>query len=54
MSFDGIVTRAVTDDLKKNILSGRIAKIHQPFPSDLMLTVRANGKNHSLFLSVNP
>jgi len=54
MSFDGIVTRAVTDDLKKNIISGRIAKIHQPFPSDLMLTVRANGKNHSLFLSVNP
>lgn len=54
MSFDGIVTRAVTDDLKKNIVSGRIAKIHQPFPTDLMLTVRANGKNHSLFLSVNP
>ncbi|WP_280769046.1 Rqc2 family fibronectin-binding protein [Salipaludibacillus daqingensis] len=54
MSFDGIVTRAVTDDLKKTIVSGRIAKIHQPFPTDLMLTVRANGKNHSLFLSVNP
>ncbi|WP_416151008.1 NFACT family protein [Salipaludibacillus sp. HK11] len=54
MSFDGIVTRAVTDDLKQTIVSGRIAKIHQPFPTDLMLTVRANGKNHSLFFSVNP
>ncbi|PYZ93207.1 hypothetical protein CR194_08385 [Salipaludibacillus keqinensis] len=54
MSFDGIVTKAVTDQLKETIVSGRIAKIHQPFPTDLMMTVRANGKNHSLFFSVNP
>ncbi|SER62818.1 Rqc2 family fibronectin-binding protein [Salipaludibacillus aurantiacus] len=54
MSFDGIITRAVTDDLKDKIASGRIVKIHQPYPTDLMVTVRAGGTNHSLFLSVNP
>ncbi|QKS71492.1 fibronectin/fibrinogen-binding protein [Paenalkalicoccus suaedae] len=54
MSFDGIVTRAVTHDLKQTLVSGRITKIHQPHPSDIVITVRAHGKNHSLFISVNP
>ncbi|MGJ9381351.1 Rqc2 family fibronectin-binding protein [Salipaludibacillus sp. CF4.18] len=54
MSFDGIVTRAVTDDLKEKLVSGRIVKIQQPHPTDLIITVRANRKNHSLFISVNP
>jgi predicted ribosome quality control (RQC) complex YloA/Tae2 family protein len=54
MSFDGIVTRAVTEELQQTLLSGRITKIHQPYPTDLMLTIRAHGKNHALFLSVNP
>ncbi|MBU9720408.1 MULTISPECIES: Rqc2 family fibronectin-binding protein [Bacillaceae] len=54
MSFDGIVTRAVTHDLQNKIITGRITKIHQPYKTDLVITVRANGRNHSLFLSVNP
>ncbi|ADH99193.1 Rqc2 family fibronectin-binding protein [Salisediminibacterium selenitireducens] len=54
MSFDGTVTRAVTDELANTIQSGRITKIHQPDPSDIMMTIRAHGKNHQLFFSVNP
>ncbi|SER52767.1 Rqc2 family fibronectin-binding protein [Salisediminibacterium halotolerans] len=54
MSFDGTVTRAVTHELSETIQSGRITKIHQPYPTDLTVTVRAAGKNHTLFFSVNP
>ncbi|MFA9557397.1 NFACT family protein [Evansella sp. AB-rgal1] len=54
MSFDGIVTRAVTHDLQQKLPTGRIVKIHQPFKTDLVITVRARGKNHTLFLSANP
>lgn len=54
MSFDGTVTRAVTEELNQVIVSGRITKIHQPDPADIIMTIRAQGKNHQLFFSVNP
>ncbi|TMW73159.1 Rqc2 family fibronectin-binding protein [Alteribacter natronophilus] len=53
MAFDGIVTKAVTDSLTDTLVPGRITKIHQPYKSDLVFTVRAGGKNHSLLISVN-
>ncbi|NJP36414.1 Rqc2 family fibronectin-binding protein [Alkalicoccus luteus] len=54
MAFDGIVTRAVTQSVADTLVSGRVVKIHQPHPHDLVMTIRANGKNHPLFISVNP
>lgn len=54
MAYDGIVTRAVVHDLQHVLTTGRIVKIHQPYKTDLVLTVRVNGKNKSLFLSANP
>ncbi|MFC4735543.1 NFACT family protein [Bacillus daqingensis] len=54
MAFDGIVTRAVTQSVADTLVSGRVVKIHQPHPHDLIITIRANGKNHPLFISVNP
>ncbi|MDQ0299073.1 putative ribosome quality control (RQC) complex YloA/Tae2 family protein [Salibacterium salarium] len=54
MSFDGIMTKAVIDECKNTILSGRITKIKQPYKTDLLLTIRANQKNHQLLLSANP
>ncbi|PTL39679.1 Rqc2 family fibronectin-binding protein [Alkalicoccus saliphilus] len=54
MAFDGIATRAVTYDLQNRLQSGRVVKIHQPYPTDLVITIRAQGKNYPLFLSVNP
>ncbi|WP_183163742.1 Rqc2 family fibronectin-binding protein [Alteribacter keqinensis] len=53
MAFDGIVTKAVTDSLNETLVSGRITKVHQPYKSDLVITVRARGRNHALFISVN-
>src|SRR5690554_445517 len=54
MSFDGIVTRAVIHDLQKELLTGRIVKIHQPYKTDLVMTIRVNGRNKVLLLSANP
>lgn len=53
MSFDGIVTRAVTKEMNDTILNGRINKVYQPFATDLILVVRAKGENHQLLLSAN-
>ncbi|UCZ51792.1 NFACT family protein [Bacillus shivajii] len=53
MSFDGIVTRAVTQDLQEKLISGRIVKIHQPYKTELIFTVRRGGKNYSVLFSAN-
>ncbi|MBB5172139.1 Rqc2 family fibronectin-binding protein [Texcoconibacillus texcoconensis] len=53
MSFDGIVTRAVTEEVNRSLVSGRVGKIHQPFKTELTMTVRAHGQNHTLLLSAH-
>lgn len=53
MAFDGIVTRAIAKELNEQILNGRINKIHQPFSTDLIFSIRANGRNHQLLLSAS-
>ena len=32
MAFDGIVTTAVTEELKEKLIGGKIDKIYQPSP----------------------
>ena len=54
MAFDGLVTRAVVDDLKKTIESGRISKIYQPTDTDIVLQIRAGGENKRLLISASP
>lgn len=54
MPFDGIVTRAVTEELQKEILPGKITKIFQPTETELLFTIRSQGKNHSLLFSIHP
>ncbi|WP_027963133.1 Rqc2 family fibronectin-binding protein [Halalkalibacillus halophilus] len=51
MPFDGIVTRAVTEELNTLLTGGRIQKIYQPTDSEIIITVRNKGKNHSLLIS---
>lgn len=53
MPFDGVVTRAVTYELNKHLIGGRITKIHQPTPTELLLTVRQKGTNYLLLLSAH-
>ncbi|MED4124508.1 NFACT RNA binding domain-containing protein [Halalkalibacterium halodurans] len=53
MSFDGLMTRAIVHELQETISAGRILKIYQPFKTELLLTIRAQGANHQLLLSAN-
>lgn len=53
MALDGIVTRAIVHDLQACI-GGRINKIHQPAPSDLVFHLRTQAGNRRLLLSANP
>ncbi|MFD1018114.1 Rqc2 family fibronectin-binding protein [Thalassobacillus hwangdonensis] len=54
MAFDGIVTRAISNELSNQIVSGRIMKIYQPTDTELIFTIRSNRKNHSLLFSAHP
>lgn len=51
MALDGIVICAMAQELKNTILGGRISKIAQPEPDELMLTIKKERQNYRLFLS---
>ena len=53
MAFDGIVTNAVTNELKQLLLGGRILKIYQPTSTELIFQIRNNRINHHLLLSAH-
>ncbi|MFC3882635.1 NFACT family protein [Bacillus songklensis] len=54
MSFDGVFTYAMLQELKASLETGRINKIHQPFSNELIFQVRANGVNRKLLISAHP
>lgn len=54
MAFDGLFTRAMTKELNDTLVGGRINKIQQPYKNEMIITVRAKGKNHKLLLSAHP
>ncbi len=54
MSFDGLFTHAMVRELQGELQSGRVMKISQPYPYELMLSIRANRKTQTLLLSANP
>ncbi|MGY3778802.1 NFACT RNA binding domain-containing protein [Isobaculum melis] len=54
MSFDGLFTHGMVDELGQTLENGRISKIHQPYKNEIVLVIRANGKNHKLLLSSHP
>jgi predicted ribosome quality control (RQC) complex YloA/Tae2 family protein len=54
MAFDGMFVYAITEELKKRLSNGKINKIYQPYERELIFHIRAQGKNHKLFISANP
>lgn len=54
MSYDGLFTYTITEELRNVLLNGKITKIHQPYKYDLIFQIRSGGKNHKLFLSAHP
>ncbi|KPU53388.1 Rqc2 family fibronectin-binding protein [Bacillus wiedmannii] len=54
MAFDGLFTRAITHEIGNSLYTGRISKIYQPSKYEILLHIRANGKNQKLILSAHP
>ncbi len=54
MAFDGSIVACLTDELNQKILDGRILKIAQPEKDELILTIKKEGKQFRLLISVNP
>lgn len=53
MAFDGIVTRAVTHELNERLAGSRIAKIHQPTDTDIVMQIRTRSGSVRLLLSAS-
>lgn len=53
MSYDGIVTRAIVDELNKTITGGKISKINQPSDNEINLIVYNNKKNYKVLLNAS-
>lgn len=54
MSFDGFFLHHMVEELRTELLNGRIQKISQPFDQELVLQIRSNRKSHRLLLSAHP
>ncbi|WP_051006373.1 NFACT family protein [Liquorilactobacillus vini] len=54
MPFDGLFTHAMVTELNQHILHGRITKISQPYPNEVIITLRAQRHNYPLLLSAHP
>lgn len=54
MAFDGFFTHAMVHELNQTLATGRVAKVSQPYPAELIITIRAHRHNYSLLLSANP
>ena len=53
MAFDGLFTISMTTELQQ-LVTGRISKIHQPNAQEILMQIRAQGKNFKLLFSVHP
>lgn len=54
MSFDGFFMHHINEELKDKLSNGRINKIYQPSPYEIVLLLRANRQNYKLFFSIHP
>lgn len=54
MSFDGFFLHHMVEELRKELVNGRIQKINQPFEQELVLQIRSNRQSHRLLLSAHP
>ena len=53
MAFDGIITYAIAKELKETIVPGKIEKVYQPGPEDLLVHIHTQRGNVRLFISCN-
>ncbi|WP_366921308.1 NFACT family protein, partial [Streptococcus pneumoniae] len=46
MSFDGFFLHHIVEELRNELVNGRIQKINQPFEQELVLQIRSNRQSH--------
>ena len=54
MAFDGITIAAIRKELADKLINGRLSKIAQPEPDELLLTIKTPEGQYQLVLSANP
>lgn len=54
MAYDGITISALTAEIKKDVVGGRIDKIYQPESDEVILGIRSFGNAYRLMLTANP
>ncbi|HES9609093.1 TPA: Rqc2 family fibronectin-binding protein PavA [Streptococcus pneumoniae] len=54
MSFDGFFLHHIVEELRSELVNGRIQKINQPFEQELVLQIRSNRQSHRLLLPAHP
>lgn len=53
MAFDGITVAALVQELRDNLTGGRIAKIAQPEPDELLFTIKTPAGQRKLYISAS-
>lgn len=53
MAYDGIITYSIAKELEKLIVLGKIEKVYQPGPEELLLHIHTKTGNVRLFMSCN-
>ena len=53
MAFDGIVTQAITHELKNDLIGGKIYKIHQPDKNTILLGIYSNSIHYALNICID-
>lgn len=53
MAFDGIVTQAITHELKNDLIGGKIDKIHQPDKNTILLGIYSNSIHYTLNICID-
>ncbi len=53
MSFDGVVTSAAVSELRSELSSGKVKKIHQPQPEQMLFNIYTKNGSRYLFMSAS-
>ena len=54
INFDSLTLKALLNEICPFLENSRVQKIRQPNRQELILTLRSNSKNHTLFISTKP
>ncbi|MBS9334857.1 NFACT family protein [Fructobacillus sp. M1-13] len=54
MPLDGLFVHALAHEFNQKLAGGRITKVHQPYPNEIILVVRNNSQNYPVLLSAHP